>query len=458
MVRLPDEEIAIEEQHDLPKADRPAHAFPRISKKKGFGRIIRVIGPGVVTGAADDDPSGIATYSQAGAQFGFQTPWTLLLSFPLMVAVQEACMRIGAVTGRGLASIVREHYGRWLLYPLVFMTVVANTFNVGADIGAMAASMQLLLPKVSFGLLAVAFAVLILILEVSLSYRTYVRVLKWFALALFAYFITAFMVHVPWGHAWQLTIFPHFTWSKDFIYMVLAIFGTTISPYLFFWQTSNVVEDEIAEKRLAQKGGIPRISRRYLWRLRIDTVIGMLFSNVTAWFIVVVGAVVLNQAGVTNIATAADAAKALVPLVHGFPNAGFWAEVIFTVGIVGIGMMSIPVLAGSSSYALSETFNWREGLFRKFKQAREFYLVIIIGTLLGLLMNFIGLDPIQALVFSAVLNGIVAVPLIYIILRVARSEKIMSEKYKAGFWSQFGLWAAFIVMFLAAIGLFVSFF
>ncbi len=452
-IELPDEQIA-----DLERAKDPTvHVFPRAPKKKGFGRFIRILGPGVVTGAADDDPSGIATYSQAGAQFGLQMPWTLLLTLPLMVAVQEACMRIGAVTGRGLASILRESHSKWLLYPIVFLTVIANTFNIGADMGAMAASAKLLLPGVPFSLLAVGFAVLILLLEVLLSYRTYVRILKWLALALLAYFVTALLVNVPWVDALKATVIPTFHFNKDFIYMIVAIFGTTISPYLFFWQTSNVVEDEIAEKRLAQKGGTPHISKKYLRRLRIDTVFGMIFSNVTAWFVIVVGAVVLHDGGITTINTAADAAAALEPLVKGFPNAGFVAQLIFTVGIVGIGLMSIPVLAGSSSYALSETFNWREGLFRRFKQAREFYLVIIIGTLLGLLMNFIGLDPIKTLVFSAVLNGIVAVPLIYVILRVVKSERIMGD-YRAKFWSKLGLWATFIVMLVAAVVLLLSFF
>jgi len=452
-IQLPDEQIAETERAEHVQG----RVFPRPPKKKGFGRFLRILGPGIVTGAADDDPSGIATYSQAGAQFGFQTPWTLLLTLPLMIAVQEACMRIGAVTGRGLASILRDNQRRGLLYGIVFLTVIANTFNIGADIGAMAASTRLLLPGVSFALLAVGFAVLILLLEVFLSYRTYVRVLKWLALALLAYFITALLVHVPWGQALTATLIPHFHFDKDFIYMVVAIFGTTISPYLFFWQASNVVEDEIAEKRLAQRGGIPRVSKRYLRRLRIDTVFGMVFSNVTAWFVIVVAAVVLHNGGITNITTAADAASALKPLVSGFPNAGFIAQLIFTVGIVGIGLLSIPVLAGSSSYAIAETFNWREGLFRRFKQAREFYLVIIVGTLLGLLMNFIGLDPIKTLVFSAVLNGVVAVPLIYVILRVIKSERIMGVN-KAGFWSQLGLWMTFIVMSVAALVLLASFF
>lgn len=454
MIELPDEQIADAEHkkalHFL------SVVFPRMSNKKGFSRLLRILGPGIITGAADDDPSGIATYSQAGAKFGFQMPWTLLLSFPLMVAVQEACMRIGAVTGKGLAAIIRENYSRKILYPIILLVVLANTFNIGSDIGAMAASTQLLLPSIPFSLIAVGFAVIILLLEVLISYRTYVRILKWLVLALLAYFVTAFLINVPWVETLKATIIPQVQFNKDFLFMIVAIFGTTISPYLFFWQTSNVVEDEISEHRLPQSGGIPRLSKSYLMRLRIDTVIGMLFSNVTAWFIIVVGAVVLNHAGITNIVSAADAARALEPLVNSFPNAGFIAQVIFAVGVIGIGLMSVPVLAGSSSYAIAETFNWREGLFRKFKQAREFYFVIIIGTLVGLIFNFIGLDPIKALVLTAVFNGIVAVPLIYLILRVSSRSDVMGV-HKSGFWSRFGLWIAFIIMAAAAIALLISF-
>ena len=452
MTELPDESLADAER----EGDPDAIVFPRASHKRGFGRVLRVLGPGIVTGAADDDPSGIATYSQAGAQFGFGTLWTLLLTLPLMIAVQEACMRIGAVTGKGLAAVIRDTYSKKVLYPIVLLVVAANTFNIGSDIGAMAASARLLFPGVPFGLLAVGFVVVILILEVLVSYRSYVRILKWLAMALFAYLVTAFLISVPWTQALQATLIPHFQFNQSLLYVIVAIFGTTISPYLFFWQTSNVVEDEIAEHRNTPDGVPQKISKQYLRRLRVDTVLGMLFSNVVAWFIILVGAVVLNHAGITNIVTAADAAKALKPLVHTFPNAGFLAQLIFAVGVIGIGLMSIPVLAGSSSYAITETFNWREGLFRKFKQARAFYLVIILGTLVGLILNFVGLDPIKALVLTAVFNGIVAVPLIFLIARVS-SRKTVMGKYVSGVWSRIGLWVAFAVMASAAVALLISY-
>lgn len=451
MVQFPDE-IIKEAEQDAAKNAKPV----KHKRLKKIGRFLRILGPGIVTGAADDDPSGIATYSQAGAQFGFQMPWTMVFTYPLMTAVQEACMRIGAVTGKGLAAAVRERYPKKILYPVVLLVVLANTLNIGSDIGAMAASAKLLVPSLPFSILAIGFALLIILLEVFISYRTYIRILKWLSMALFAYFITAFLVDVPWKEVFKATLIPHIEWSAAFLYIMVAIFGTTISPYLFFWQTSNVVEEEIADHRLPQKGGVPKLTRSYLKRLRIDTAFGMLFSNVTAWFIIVVGAVVLNQSGVTTINTAADAAKALEPLVNTFPNAGFLAKLIFAVGVIGIGLQSIPVLAGSSAYAVAETFNWKEGLYRKFRQSRNFYLVIIFGTLAGLLFNFVGFDPIKALVFTAVFNGIAAVPLIFLILRISSREDIMGE-HKSGWLSKLGLWTAFVVMGIFAIALLASF-
>ncbi|MDD2656686.1 MAG: divalent metal cation transporter [Patescibacteria group bacterium] len=450
MVKFPDEIIQETEEGELQGVKKKHKRPTRI------GRFLRILGPGIVTGAADDDPSGIATYSQAGAQFGLQMPWTMLFTYPLMTAVQEACMRIGAVTGKGLAAVVREHYPKKILYPVVLLVVCANTLNIGSDIGAMAASIQLIIPGVSFSVLAVGTALLIMLLEVFVPYRTYIHLLKWLAMALLAYFVTAFLIGVPWLKVLKATLVPHVEFSNQFLYIIVAIFGTTISPYLFFWQTSNVVEDEIASHRLSQNGGVPRLSKPYLKRLRIDTAFGMLFSNVSAWFIIVVGAVVLNYAGITNINTAADAAQALEPLVHTFPNAGFWAKLIFSIGVIGIGLQSIPVLAGSSAYAVAETFSWKEGLYRKFKQSRNFYFVIIIGTLFGLMFNFIGFDPIKALVFTAVFNGIAAVPLIYLIARVSSREDVMGE-HKSGRWSKLGLWTAFAVMGVFAIALLSSF-
>jgi NRAMP (natural resistance-associated macrophage protein)-like metal ion transporter len=432
-------------------------ANTKIKNPKYISRFLRILGPGIVTGAADDDPSGIATYSQAGAQFGFQLPWTMLFTYPLMTAVQEACMRIGAVTGKGLAAVVSQNYSKKILYPVVLLVVLANTLNIGSDIGAMAASTQLIIPGISFNVLAIGFSAVIIILQVLIPYHTYIKILKWLALALFAYFITAFLINVPWATVLKATLIPKVQFNSSFLYIIVGIFGTTISPYLFFWQTSNVVEDEISTHRLPQRGGTPKVSKSYIKNMRIDTAVGMLFSNVSAWFIIVVGAVILNQAGVVNINSAADAAKALEPLVHTFPNAGFLAKLIFATGVIGIGLQSIPVLAGSSGYAVAETFSWKEGLYRKFKQSRAFYFVIIFGTLAGLLFNFIGFDPIKALVFTAVFNGIAAVPLIFVIAKISSREDIMGV-HKSGWISKLGLWIAFVVMGVFGAALLISFF
>lgn len=439
-------------------------ATPDPSKRSADGsddrrltRALRVLGPGLITGAADDDPSGIATHSQSGASYGFQILWTVVVTLPLMIAVQEACMRIGAVTGQGLAAVVRRTYSRKILYPVVFLVVAANTLNIGSDIGAMAASAQLLVPSVPLVPLSLGFAIVIVALEVLVSYRVYIRVLKWLSLALFAYVITAFFVNVPWSDALLATIIPQVRFDGPFLYLLVAVLGTTISPYMFFWQTSNVVEDEISEERKddTDDPAPPRISARYLRRLRIDTVVGMVFANMIAWFIMLIGAVVLNRGGVTDITTAAEAAAALRPLVDGFPHAGLLAEAIFAIGVIGVGLMSVPVLAGSSAYAIAETFGWREGLSRRFSQARGFYITIMVGTLVGMSFNLAGIDPIQALIATAVFNGLVAVPLILVIALVSSRKDVMGD-HRSRFWSKAGLWATFVVMAAAAVALVLS--
>jgi NRAMP (natural resistance-associated macrophage protein)-like metal ion transporter len=452
MTVRPDEAITEEE---LAAAEAP-EVSKRRSNQKGPGHFLRFLGPGIVTGAADDDPSGIVTYSQAGAQFGLAAPWMMLFTYPIMTAVQEACMRIGAVTGKGLAAVIKERFPKWLLLPTVLLVVVANTLNIGADISAMAASTNLIVP-IPYPALAIMFSLLMIILEVFVPYKSYAKMLKWLALALFSYVITAFLVNVPWLEVIKATFIPKVQFNPAFLYIFVGVLGTTISPYLFFWQASEMVEDEIAAHRLAQSGGVPRLSKKYLKSLRWDTVFGMLFSNVMSWFIIIVSAVVLHQAGVLTVNSAADAAKALEPLVNGFPNAGTLAKIIFSVGVVGIGLMSVPVLAGSSSYAIAEAFGWNEGLFRKFASARAFYLVIILSTLVGLGMNFAGIDPIKALVFSAVFNGVASVPLIAIIYFVSRRRDVMGE-HASGFWSQTGLIAAWLVMAIASGAMIISFF
>ncbi|HTH93032.1 MAG TPA: divalent metal cation transporter [Candidatus Paceibacterota bacterium] len=422
------------------------------SKKERLGvrGFLKLLGPGLITGAADDDPSGIATYSQTGAQFGFGQLWTSLYQIPLLLAVQEACARIGIVTGKGLAGIIKKHYTRNILIGVVFLVVVANTINIGADIGAVAAAGQLVV-NVPFGVLAAITAVVIILLEVFINYKTYAKVLKWLALALLAYPITALIVHEPWKQIFYATAVPHFEFTFAFLFIITGVFGTSISPYMFFWQTSQEVEEEIAEGVPLVKEK-PKLPKYYLRNARIDTTAGMIAAEVAQWFIIITTATVLFSHGITTINSAADAAKALQPLVSSFPNSGQVAKDLFAVGVIGLGLLGIPVLAGSSAYAMSEAFGWKEGLSRKFNEAKGFYGVIIIGTLVGLLINFIGINPIKALVFTAVFNGIAAVPLLFLIGKINGNKNILGDK-KGGALSRTMVWLTFGIMALSALAL-----
>jgi len=417
-------------------------------------KFFKVLGPGVITGAADDDPSGIATYSQTGAQFGYGLLWTAVFMLPFQVGVQEACARIGAVTGKGIAAVVKQHYSRKILYAVVFLVLVANTINIGANIGAMAAAASLIVP-INFVILTLIFTVSMLLLEIFASYKVYSKILKWLCLSLFAYPITVFIVSQPWGTILKATFIPHIELNFQFLFIITAVLGTTISPYMFFWQASEETEEERSAHLLA-KNGKPRIGWGFIRNLRIDNFVGMLFSQMGTWSIIVVAATVLNAHGIIDIKTAADAAKALEPLVSTFPNAGYLAKVLFAVGIIGLGLLSVPVLAGSAAYAFTEAFNLNEGLNLKLKKAHGFYGVIIVATLIGLMINFIGINPIKALVFAAVINGVVAVPLIFIIALIARNGKIMGQ-YKSGWISNLLVWMTFAGMGLAAIGMFLTF-
>jgi NRAMP (natural resistance-associated macrophage protein)-like metal ion transporter len=422
----------------------------KLSKIKKF---FKIFGPGVVTGAADDDPSGIATYTQTGAKFGYGQLWTAVAMLPLMVAIQEACARIGAVNGRGLAAVIKENYSKKVLYAAVLLVVVANTINIGADIGAIAAATQLLIP-VNFVILTLGFTALILVLEIFTSYRVYSRILKWLALTLLAYPLTLFIIDKPWPTILSATFLPHIELNFEFFFIITAVLGTTISPYMFFWQAGQEVEEERAQHLLSRYGK-PRIGKSFIRNLRIDNFIGMLFSEFATWSIIVVAAAVLHQNGITNVESAADAAKALEPLVQNFPHAGFLAKLIFATGIIGLGLLGIPVLSGSAAYALSEAFNMKEGLNLKLKKAHGFYGVITIATLIGLMINFIGIDPIKALVFTAVFNGVAAVPLIFLIARIARNRKIMGE-YRSGWLSNSIVWITFVVMLASAVAMFYT--
>lgn len=420
---------------------------------KKIKSFFKIIGPGVVTGAADDDPSGIATYTQTGAQFGYGQLWTAFLTLPFLTATQEACARIGAATGKGLAANIKEHYNKKVLFIAVLLVFIANTINIGADIGAMVEAAKLIFP-INFVLLTLGFTALILFLEIFISYRNYSKILKWLVLALLSYPITLFIIHQPWTTILRATFVPNIEMSFAFFFIITGVIGTTISPYMFFWESSQEVE-ELKAKHLYKIFGRPRGLKKFLQNLRWDNLFGMLFSQFTAWSIIIVAATVLNQNGITNIDSAADAARALEPLVSSFSNAGLIAKVIFAIGIIGLGLLAVPVLSGSASYALSEAMSWREGLNLKLKRAHGFYGVITIATLIGLMINFIGINPIKALVFTAVFNGVVSVPLLFLIARIARSEKIMGD-YRSGKISNILVWSTFGIMAISAIAMFIA--
>lgn len=409
-------------------------------------KIFKFLGPGFITGASDDDPSGIATYSQTGALFGFGQLWTAPFSFPLMTAVQEMCGRIGLVTGKGLAGVIKTHYSKKVLYFSVTLLVIANTINIGADLGAMAASAQLLFgfPFIFWLLFMV---VTTLLLEVLVSYKTYSKYLKYLTLALFSYVATAFVVKVDWRTVFLSTVFPHLELSKTYLLNIVAILGTTISPYLFFWQASEEVEEEVAHHKLRAMGaGQPKVTPKDVSRLRLDTIIGMFFSNLIMWFIIIATGATLFPRGISTIQSVSDAAMALRPF------AGDFAFFLFALGIIGTGLLAVPILCGSAAYAVSESFGWKEGLYLKIKKAHGFYGVITIATLIGVLINFIGISPIAALYYTAIINGIIAPPLLLIILLISNNKKIMGERVNNGLVNILGV-ATVAVMSIAALAL-----
>ncbi len=409
------------------------------------------LGPGLTTGASDDDPSGIATYSQAGAGYGNQLLWLAPLTFPFMAIVQEMCARIGLVTGRGLAANVRLHYPKSILYLCTVLLLIANIFNIGADLGAMAKGVQLLAPGLSFGLLVLFFTVASLLMQVFINYAKYAKYLKYLAFVLLAYILTAFTVKdFNWLAVAQATFHPSLSLSRDQIFLICGILGTTISPYLFFWQTSQEVEEQIADGKMtiaSRRGTNPA----ELKKMRLDVWSGMFLSNVVMFFIIAVCAATLFKHGITNIATAADAATALRPL------AGEGAYLLFAIGIIGTGLLGVPVLAGSSAYALSESFGWRNGLFRKIGDASAFYGIIIISMLAGFAMNFIGLDPMKALIYSAILNGLVAPMVLILIIQIASNPKVMGEWTNHRAVTALG-WFITIAMILAGLATIISLF
>jgi NRAMP (natural resistance-associated macrophage protein)-like metal ion transporter len=399
-----------------------------------------------VTGAADDDPSGIFTYSQAGAQFGLGLLWTAVFMLPLMIAVQEMCARIAIVTGEGITTVIKQHYSKTWLYSIVAMLLVANTINLGVDLGAMAEAAKLLVP-VHYGTAVVMFALLLIGLEIVVPYRRYAPILKWLTISLFAYVVTCIIATRNWPAVLKATFVPSIHFNFQFLMIIVGVLGTTISPYMFFWQAAQERE-EVEERKEAHQH---RPARRFVLKnMRIDTVSGMIFSEITAWCILLTTGEVLHANGVTDIKSAAQAASAIRPLVRTFPHAGKISEVLFALGILGTGALAVPIFAATSSYALSELMGWKEGLALSFSEAKRFYFAIVAGTVIGVFINVLGIDPIKALVYTAVLNGVVAVPMIFLLIRITSNRKIMGQNTSGPLGSTLS-WLTFAGMGMAAV-------
>jgi NRAMP (natural resistance-associated macrophage protein)-like metal ion transporter len=399
----------------------PHHeAFIHNKKPKGKS-FLKILGPGLITGASDDDPSGIATYAQVGAQSGLTNLWTALFTFPLMAAIQEISARIGLVTGHGLAGNIKRNYSKRILYPVALILLIANTINIGADIGGMSAASNMILP-LPVWLWAIIWGVVLVVLIIRLPYHVIAKYLKYVVLTLFAYVAVPFLVDTNWGEVFRATFLPTIKFTKENITLLVAAMGTTISPYLFFWQARMEIEDKLDHRNSAVPLKHWIVTKNEIKNMEEDNVVGMFYSNAIMWFIILTTGIILHKNGITNISTAQEAAEALRPL------AGSLAHILFTVGIIGAGILGIPVLAGSASYTISETFGWEEGLNKKFHEAKAFYGVIIFSTIIGVLMNFLNLNPMGMLFYAAVINGIVSPPLIAVILHMGNSKKIMGER------------------------------
>ena len=431
----------------IDKGDPTELDHTRRATGRGFvADLLSKLGPGLVTGASDDDPSGIATYSQVGAQFGYTLLWTMLLSYPLMAAIQEICARIGAGTGLGIAQNLKEHYPRALLRIVVLLLLVANVINLGADLGAMGAAVALIVPGPALAA-TIVFGIVSILLEVFVSYARYAAVLKWATLSLFSYFAVVLLAEVDWYAALRGTLVPHFAFTKDHVTALVAVLGTTISPYLFFWQSGQEVEEQ-HRRHVKPLMVSPRSAGPELRRIRVDTLVGMAFSNLTAIVIVIATAATLHKAGITQIDSAVEAASALRPL------AGELAFALFALGIVSTGLLAVPVLAGSAAYAVAEMFGWREGLNQRPREAKAFYAVIAVATLAGVAMSFLAINPMKALYWAAVVNGLLAPPLMIVTMLIARNPKVMGEltiSRGLAFWGWLstGVMGAVAVLFMA---------
>ena len=399
---------------------------------------IKALGPGLITGASDDDPGGIGTYSSVGAKFGFSILWMAAWLLPIMLAVQEMCARIGIVTNKGLAGVLQQHYRKKVVMTAVLLLIIANVANIGADLGAMAASVAMLV-NINFYVAVILFAVVIIALEVFIGYHSYVKFLKWLTISVFAYIITGFMIHPVWSEVFKNSLIPQIYFNKEYVFAMVAVFGTTITPYLFFWQASEEVEECSRDGKFEKCQVHGRIGK-----MRTDVGAGMILANVVFFFIVLTTAQVLFKNGITNIESAQQAALALRPF------AGEWAFQLFALGIIGTGLLAIPVLAASGAYALAELMKWQESLELKFFEAKGFYLVIAFSIIVGLFLNFFHINPIMALYYSAFLNGIIAIPLLIVIMVVGNDAKIMGKETHPG-WVKFFGWLSIVFMILAVI-------
>ncbi len=433
--------------------EKVAETTSKLTKKSGIRTLQQFwksLGPGLVSGAADDDPSGIATYSQTGAKYGFGLLWLSVFTFPMMSVVQETCARIALVSGRGLAANMKRVYGKKVLFFATALLFIANTFNIGADLGAMAKSVELVFPKANFWLVIIFFGIGGLLLEIFISYKNYAKYLKWITIVLFSYIVTLIIIQVPFGTLISNLFSVSITGGMEEVTMIVAILGTTISPYLFFWQSGQEVEEEIAEGKVTIKERVG-VSASELKRMRVDVWTGMFFSNFVMFSIIAVCATTLFANGIHDIGSAEEAALALKPF------AGNAAYVLFALGVIGTGLLAIPVLAGSTAYAIAETFGWKEGLNKKLPQARAFYGVIIISIVAGIALNAFGVNPIKGLVYAAILNGIVAPVILFFIMRLGSNKKIMGTARSKPLTVIVG-WATTFVMASGALYVIISYF
>lgn len=417
--------------------------------KSGLEKIERIwkkLGPGLVTGASDDDPSGIATYTQAGAKFGFNTLWTTWITFPLMLSIQEMCGRIGLVTNHGIAGVIKKNYSKNLLYFVAFITIPACILNIGANLAAMGAVANLIFPDVSNWVFTIGATILVIYFTVFLSYKKLEATLKWLTLVLLVYLLVPFLAEVNFGEVIISTFSPKIEFTKEYIAIIVAILGTTISPYLFFWEASMEVEDH---QQGTTSNDISKVDTSDIKQMQKDNFVGMFFSNFVMFFIILTGGAVLHKNGLTEVTNVKEAAEALRPI------AGDFAYLLFTFGVIGTGLLSIPVLAGACSYVLSETFGWEQGMNRKFKEAKGFYVTLIAAVVIGLMLNFAKIDPVQALILTAIIYGVVSPILIYVILKITNSKKIMGEYTNSKLSNFFGI-ACLVIMSVAALALLIT--